>query len=39
MWIVEWFMETTFRWGDPAEDDGLQQIIHTHLQEAVECLT
>jgi hypothetical protein len=39
LWIVEWFLESTFRWGDPADDQATAQAIGVHLAEAVECLT
>lgn len=39
LWIVEWFLQGCFRWGDPADDDSTRQIISVHLAEAVECLT
>lgn len=39
LWIVEWFLESTFRWGDPADDQSVRQAISVHLAEAVECLT
>jgi hypothetical protein len=38
LWIVEWFLESNFRWGDPANDPAMQQAISVHLSEAVECL-
>lgn len=39
LWIVEWFLESTLRWGDPADDQATAQAIGVHLAEAVECLT
>jgi hypothetical protein len=39
LWIVEWFLESTFRWGDPTDDQATAQAIGVHLAEAVECLT
>jgi Phosphotransferase enzyme family len=39
LWIIEWFLESTFRWGDPADDQATAQAVGVHLAEAVECLT
>jgi hypothetical protein len=38
LWIVEWFLESTLRWGDPADDQTTSEVIHVHLAEAVQCL-
>lgn len=38
LWVVEWFLESCFRWGDPANDQAMQKAISVHLSEAIECL-
>jgi hypothetical protein len=41
LWVVEWFMESNYRWSDPdapARDHAVQKVIGRHLSEAVECL-
>ena len=39
LWIIEWFLQSTFRWGDPAEDQATARAVGVHLAEAVQCLT
>jgi hypothetical protein len=38
LWIVEWFLESTLRWGDPADDQRTIDAIRRRLAEAVQCL-
>jgi hypothetical protein len=38
MWVVEWFLETTYRHADPAGDIAAHNAVRRHLQEVVECL-
>ncbi len=39
MWVVEWFLESCFRWADPDNDRAMKKAISVHLAEAVQCLT
>jgi hypothetical protein len=39
LWVVEWFLESTLRWADPAMDTAMRKALRVHLGEAVECLT
>lgn len=39
MWVVEWFLESNYRWGDPTNDQAMRKAISVHLSEAVECLS
>lgn len=38
MWVVEWFLETTYRRADPGNDAAMTTAVRRHLQEVVECL-
>jgi hypothetical protein len=39
MWVVEWFLESCCRWGDPVNDQAMMKAVSVHLAEAVECLS